>query len=71
MSYFTLAVAAGVATGLILAPIAYYRGNVPGFLAALYCLLLTAGCVVIFNRNASHPPAASVAVQATVYRQRL
>jgi hypothetical protein len=71
MSDFTLAIAAGVAMALILAAIASSRGNVPGFLAALYCLLLTAGCVVIFFRSAFHSPAASVAIQATVSRQRL
>ena len=59
MSDFTLAIAAGAAMVLMLAAIAYFRGNVPGFLAALYCLLLTVGCVVIFYRNASHSPAAS------------
>jgi hypothetical protein len=71
MSAFTLAIAAGVAIGVILVAIAFFRGNVPGFLAAFYCLLLTVGCVVIFYRNASHSPTASVAVQATVSRQRL
>jgi hypothetical protein len=75
MSDFTLAIAAGAAMVLIpaaiLAAIAYFRGNVPAFLAALYCLLLTVGCVVIFYRNASHSPAASVAMQATVSRQQL
>jgi hypothetical protein len=73
MSHFmlTLAIAAGAVMVLTLAAIAYCRGNVPGFLAALYCLLLTVGCVVIFYRDASHSPAASVATQATVSRQRL
>jgi L-lactate permease len=69
MSAFTLAIAAGVAMVLILAAIAFFRGNVPGLLAALYSLLLTVGCVVIFYRNTSHSPAASVALQATVARQ--
>jgi hypothetical protein len=71
MSHFTLAIAAGAAMVLILAAIAFLRGNVPGFLAALYCLLLTVGCVVIFYGNASHSPAASVVMQATVSRERL
>lgn len=56
---------------LILAAMAYIRGNVPGFLAAVYCLLLTLGCVVIFHRSASHSPAAPVAIQAPVSRQLL
>src|SRR5689334_11691105 len=71
MSAFTLAIAAGVAIVLLLVAIAFFRGNVPGFLAAFYCLLLTVGCVVIFYRNASDSAAASVAMQATVSRQRL
>jgi hypothetical protein len=69
MSGFTLAIVAGVVLVLILVAIAYFRGNVPSFLAALYCFLLTMGCVVIFYRNAS--PAATVAMQVTVSRQRL
>jgi hypothetical protein len=69
MSGFTLTLIAGIVLVLILAAIAYFRGNVPSFLAALYCFLLTMGCVVIFYRNAS--PAATVAMQATISRQRL
>jgi hypothetical protein len=71
MSDFTLAIVVGVALALILVGIAFFRGNVPSFLAALYCFLLTIGCVVIFYRSASHSRAASVAMQATVSRQRL
>jgi hypothetical protein len=71
MSDLTLAIAAGSAMVLILAAIAYFRGDVPFTLAALYFLLLTAGCVVIFYRNASHSSATSVVMQATVSRQRL
>jgi hypothetical protein len=70
MSDLTLAIA-GTVMVLMLAAIANYRGNVPGFLGALYCLLLTVGCIAIFDRNASHSPAASVAMQATVSRQLL
>jgi hypothetical protein len=66
MSDLTLTIA-GAAMVLILTAITYSRGNVPSFLAALYCLLLTVGCVVIF----SHSPAALVAMQATVSRQQL
>jgi hypothetical protein len=65
----TLAFAAAVVMGLVLPAIAYYRGNVPGGLAALYCLLLTVGCVVIFYRIVPHSPL--IAMQATVSRQRL
>jgi len=67
MSYLTLTIAGATTMALILIVISYSRGNVPGFLAALYCLLLTVGCVVIF----SHSPAALVAVQASVSRQQL
>jgi len=68
MNHLALTIAACAATVLILAAIAYFRGNVPGFLAAIYCLLLTLGCVVIFYRAALHSPAAFVAVQASVSR---
>jgi hypothetical protein len=71
MSDFTLAIAAGIVMALILIAIASFRGNVPGLLAALYCLMLSVGCWLIFNRSAARLPAASVAIQATVSRQRL
>ena len=70
-SDFTPAIITALVITLILGAIAFVRGNVPGFLAAFYCLLLTVGCLVIFYRNASHSPPASVAVQATVSRQRV
>jgi hypothetical protein len=67
----TVAAVSAVVMVLILAAMAYLRGNVPGFLAAAYCLLLTLGCVVIFHRSASRSPATPVAIQAPVSRQLL
>ena len=68
---FTPTIAAGVAMALILWAIAYFRGNVPGGLAAVYCLLLTAGCVVIFYRNEPLAGTASIELQATISRQQV
>ena len=71
IAFETMVTIVAVVMIAILGLTSFFRGNVPGFLAAAYCLLLTIGCAVIFHRSASHSQAVAIAIQAPVSRQVL
>jgi hypothetical protein len=71
MSHSMIAALAAMTMVLILAGTVYFSGNIRGVLAALYCLLLTAGCALILSRHLFDSPATSVAMQTSISRQRV